>query len=66
MSVSWIHDGKLIGVLVDGQLSSPFMYIVADAPPPWRVEAIDGPMMEFDSLEAAQLAVLLAQKEIQK
>ena len=52
------HDG-LITCAPDGKMTDPFMYIVAKNPPPWKVENLDGTMGEFDSLEAAQLALLI-------
>lgn len=62
MTIDWQEHDGLIGVMMDGQLSDPFMYIVAKNPPPWIVEKFDGTTQAFDSLEAAQLAILIGQK----
>jgi len=57
------HDG-LISVMIDGQLPTPFMYIDARNPPPWWVEPIEGKRLgPFDSLVAAQAALILNSKE---
>ena len=62
MSVHWQkHDG-IISVLVDDKLPDPFTYIVAENPPPWRVQCYDGTMTDFDNEEAAKLALLLSLK----
>lgn len=62
MSYNWQEHDGLISVLVDGQLPDPFMYIIAENPPPWRVQNVDGTMHDFDSEEAAKLALLLKLK----
>ena len=53
------HDG-LISVLANGKLPEPFLYIDARGAPPYWVEPIKGKRLgPFDSLAAAQAALIL-------
>ena len=53
------HEG-LVSVVVDGALPKPFMYINTIGAPPYLLEPLHGETLEFDSLEAAQAALILA------
>lgn len=59
MTVEWYEHDGLITCVDGGKMIEPFMYIVAENPPPWKVENLDGTMGEFDSLEAAQLSLMI-------
>ena len=59
MSIEWYENDGLITCLAGGKMTEPFMYILAENPPPWKVENLDGTLNEFDSLEAAQLSLII-------
>lgn len=60
MSYQFHENEGLITVLINGQIPHPFMYIDARKPPPWTVEPVNGGSREFDSLEAAKMALVMA------
>jgi hypothetical protein len=57
--IEWHNNDGIITCLIDGEIPQPFRYIVAKAPPPYIVEPIDGTSLEFDTEEAAKMAILL-------
>ncbi len=60
--IEWHNNDGIITCIVDGQIPVPFKYIVAKSPPPYIVEPLDGETLEFETEEAAKLALLLATK----
>lgn len=57
--MNWYEHNGVITCTPDGRIPDPFMYILAENPPPWKVENLDGTLAEFDSLEAAQLSLII-------
>lgn len=54
------EDDGLISAIIDGKLPVPFMFIDAKSAPPWWVEPICGDHIgPFDSVEAAQNALVM-------
>lgn len=62
MTYHWQEHDGIISLIIDGKLPVPFQYIVAVDPPPWRVDCIDGQGLEFETEDAAKLALILSLK----
>ncbi len=60
MGYDWQEHDGLMTVMIDGKMPLPLAYIVTRDAPPWLVEPLRGETREFDSLEAAQLALILS------
>lgn len=59
MSTRWEdHDGLMM-LYDDNVKNFPIMYIITKDAPPWKIEMFDGTVGEFDTLEAAQLALII-------
>lgn len=59
MTYQWQEHDGIISVLIDGKLVEPFQYIVAKSPPPWTVGDLYGQHQDFDTEDAAKLALIL-------